>query len=178
MNHADEEYRALRRTIALRGTVRMALLPFTVAAWSLLAWAVLVFAEIPWATVFPLAVLIAGFESVHALHVGVERIGRYVQVYYETEAEGPKWETTAMAVGPALPGGGTDPLFSAVFIVTVLGNLVPLLTMRTSPTERLVLGALHAAVIARVVRARGAAARQRAVELESYRAIKAGGSKA
>jgi hypothetical protein len=34
------------------------------------------------------------------------------------------------------------------------------------------MGLLHAAFLVRLVRARGAAARQRAVELESYRAIK------
>jgi hypothetical protein len=35
-----------------------------------------------------------------------------------------------------------------------------------------VVGALHAAFIFRVIRARGAAARQRAVELETYRALR------
>ena len=36
-----------------------------------------------------------------------------------------------------------------------------------------VIGVLHLAFVVRVVRARGAAARQRAVELESFRAIHA-----
>jgi len=52
---------------------------------------------------------IGGFEAIHALHVGAERIGRYLQVYYEDAPDAPRWETTAMAVGPALPGGGIDP---------------------------------------------------------------------
>ena len=178
MSHSHEEYCALRQTIAQRGTVRVALLPGTIAAWSLLASALLAFSEIPSATVFPLAVLVAGFEAVHALHVGVERIGRYVQVYFEGEPGGPKWETTAMAVGPALPGGGTDPIFSAVFIVAAITNLVPLLEVIPTALEFACLLGLHAGFITRVVRARGAAARQRAMDLETYRAIKAGGSKA
>jgi hypothetical protein len=47
--------------------------------------------------------------------------------------------------------------------------------MLPAPTaiELGVLGFLHAAFVFRVVRARGAAARQRAVELESFKALKA-----
>lgn len=177
MTYTEEEYRALRHTIALRSTVRIAILPFVVATWGFLAGAIVAFSEFPVTTVFSLAILVAGFESVHALHVGVERIGRYLQVYYEAEPASPKWETIAMAVGPALPGGGTDPLFTAVFIATTVANLVPLIVFIPTPVEVVGLFALHAAFIVRVVRARGAAVRQRAVELESYRAIKAGGSK-
>ena len=44
--------------------------------------------------------------------------------------------------------------------------------------EIAVIGVLHALFIVRLVRARGAAARQRAVELESYRAVKSGHSTA
>ena len=75
--------------------------------------------------IFPLAILVGGFEAIHALHVGAERIGRYLQVYYEDTPDAPNWETTAMAVGPALPGGGIDPLFSVVFISATLANLIP-----------------------------------------------------
>ena len=42
-----------------------------------------------------LAILVGGFEAIHALHVGAERIGRYLQVYYEDTPDGPRWETTA-----------------------------------------------------------------------------------
>ena len=171
MPYAEDEYRVLRQTIALRGTVRIALLPLTLLGWSLLAAGLLTYGEIPYAAVFPLLTLVAGFEAVHALHVGVERIGRYLQVFYESAVHGPRWETTAMAVGPALPGGGTDPLFSAVFVAATGANLLTIWVVEPTPIEIAVLVALHLAFVVRVIRARVAASRQRAVELESYRAL-------
>lgn len=172
MSLPDCEFQSLRQTITVRGTVRMALVPVTVTAWAILAVLLMLFGEVPMGVVFPLAVLVGGFEAIHALHVGAERIGRYIQVYYEDSPETPKWETTAMAVGPALPGGGSDPLFSVVFICAALANLIPALNTEPTRPELAVLLPLHLAFIVRVVRARGAAARQRAVELESYRAIR------
>jgi hypothetical protein len=78
-----------------------------------------------------------------------------------------------MAVGPALPGGGVDPLFTVVFGSAALLNLIPaLLPTPLNVGELVVIGALHALFLVRLVRARGAAARQRAVELESYKAVK------
>jgi hypothetical protein len=169
---ADLEYASLRKTIGQRGTVRVALLPATFLAWGSMAATLVLFGDLPIATIFPLAVLIAGFEAVHALHAGVERIGRYVQVYYETSTDGPHWETTAMAVGPSLPGGGVDPLFTVIFLSATVVNLTPLLLVEPTLLELVALGALHLAFLVRLVRARLAAARQRAVELESFRAIK------
>src|SRR5512132_3326176 len=104
MSLTETEFAVLRTTISTRGTVRMALLPLTIFAWAVLSAGVFLYAEVPMAVIFPLAVLVAGFEAIHALHVGVERIGRYVQVNYESREDGPRWETTAMKVGPALPG--------------------------------------------------------------------------
>ena len=170
---SDSEYAVLRQTIAGRGTTRIVLLPVTMIGWALLALAVLTFADAPLATFYPLAVLVGGFEAIHALHVGVERIGRYLQVYYESAETGPRWETTVMSVGPALPGGGIDPLFALVFISATFINFIPVLALRARPTatELGVIGVLHLAFVIRIVRARGAAARQRAVELETFRAI-------
>jgi hypothetical protein len=172
MSLTESEYAALRQTIATRGTVRVVLLPLTLLGWGLTATALLLFSELPVAVIFPLAMLAAGFEAIHALHVGVERIGRYVQVFYEDGADSPRWETTAMAVGPALPGGGIDPLFTVVFLSAALFNLVPALLPRPTPVELVVIGALHVVFLVRVIRARVAAARQRAVELESFRALR------
>ena len=170
----DAEYAVLRHTIASRGTTRMVLLPITLIGWAVLALVVLTFAEAPLASLYPLAVLVGGFEAIHALHVGVERIGRYLQVYYENVETGPRWENTVMAVGPALPGGGIDPLFSVVFACATFINIIPVLALqpRATRTELAVIGLLHLALVIRIVRARGAAARQRAVELESFRAIR------
>jgi hypothetical protein len=158
---SDSEYAVLRHTIASRGTTRMVLFPITMIAWAVLALIVLTFAEAPMASLYPLAVLVGGFEAIHALHVGAERIGRYLQVYYEN-------------LGPALPGGGIDPLFSVVFACATFVNIIPVLALqpRATTTELAVIGVLHLLVIIRIVRARGAAARQRAVELETFRAIR------
>jgi hypothetical protein len=171
MSLVETEYAILRSTIATRGTVRTALLPVTILGWAVVAGALLLFGEVAIAIVFSLAVLVAGYEAIHALHVGVERIGRYVQVYYEAGNDGPQWETTAMAVGPALPGGGIDPLFTVVFICAALSNLIPAIEVGPPTPDLALLVVLHVAFIVRLVRARGAAARQRAVELESFRAI-------
>jgi hypothetical protein len=81
-----------------------------------------------------------------------------------------------MMIGPALPGGGIDPLFTVLFAAAGIINLIPALLPSPTGLELVVLGGVHAAFLVRLVRARGAAARQRAVELESYRAIKSGHS--
>ena len=150
----------------------MVLLPVTLIGWSALSLVLLLFSEVPLAALLPLAVLVGGFEAIHALHVGVERVGRYLQVFYETGNDAPRWETTAMSVGPSLPGGGIDPLFSVVFVCATFLNAIPALLPQPTRLELGVVGALHAAFIFRVIRARGAAARQRAVELETYRALR------
>lgn len=172
MSLSDAEYAALRQTIASRGTTRMVLFPVTIIGWATLTLILLLFNGPPVAAVLTLAVLVGGFEAIHALHVGAERIGRYLQVYYEGSQDTPRWETTAMAVGPTLPGGGIDPLFSTVFVGATVLNLIPALLPGPTVIEQGVVGVLHAAFVVRVVRARGAAARQRAVELESYRALR------
>jgi hypothetical protein len=172
MNLTESEYTALRHTIASRGTARMILLPVTLIGWALVAGTLAVLGHNPASSLFPLIVLAAGFEAIHAMHVGVERIGRYLQVFYEGHSDGPMWETTAMSVGPALPGGGIDPLFTVIFASATLLNLLPAIVSSPTRFELLVIGVTHAALLVRLVRARGAATRQRAVDLESYRAVK------
>lgn len=178
MTLRENEYGELRRTIAVRGTVRVALLPVTFVWWAGLSVVLVLFSELPVAALFTLAVLAAGFEAVHALHVGVERIGRYLQVYYEESVANdsvtgsqPRWETTATAVGPALPGGGADPLFTVLFCCAAVVNLIPALLPAPTELELVVIAALHLIFIGRVLRARAAAAKQRRVELEQYRAL-------
>jgi hypothetical protein len=153
--------------------MRIVLLPVTLIAWAALVTCILLVGSLPVAALFSLSVLLAGFEAIHALHVGVERIGRYIQVYYEADSSGARWETTAMAVGPALPGGGIDPLFTVVFVAATVLNMIPALVPLPSDIEVAIVTPLHLLFIVRVVRARGAAARQRAVELESFRGLRA-----
>lgn len=172
MSLSEQEYIALRQTIASRGTTRVVLLPVTLLGWASLSVVILIVAELPVAALLSLAVLVGGFEAIHALHVAVERIGRYLQVYYEGDPAGPRWEQTVMAVGPSLPGGGIDPLFTLVFICAALINFLQAVVPGPTRLEMGVVGAFHILFIYRVIRARGAAARQRAVELESFRALK------
>ena len=178
MGLTESEFKVLRHTISTRGTIRIILLPVTLLGWAVLVSTLLITDHATaLASLFPLAVLAGGFEGIHALHVGVERIGRYLQVYYEVSTDGPQWETTCMLVGPALPGGGVDPLFTVLLGGATIANVISLLPPSTPRVELAVVGLLHAAFLVRLMRARWAAARQRAVELESYRAIRSGGSK-
>lgn len=173
MNLTDYEFSVLRHTIATRGTIRIVIAPVTLMAWAALTLVLMLFSELPVTTLLPLAVLAGGFEAIHALHAGVERIGRYLQVFYEERtADGPRWETTAMRAGPALPGGGVDPLFTILFLFASVLNMLPALLPQPTPIEIAVLGALHAAFVSRVIAARAAAAKQRGVELERFRAVR------
>ena len=173
MSLSTIEFDVLRRTIASRGTARMVLFVITVIAWASVATVVAAGAAPAIGTLFSLLILIAGFESVHALHVGVERIGRYLRVFYEDAPDGPRWETMVSAVGPALPGGGIDPLFTLVFAAAAIANCVPLLALSSSRATAAFVGILHMTFLVRLVRARRAAARQRAADLETFRALQA-----
>ncbi len=62
-----------------------------------------------------------------------------------------------------------------LFVCAAFINMIPALLPARTTLELTVLGILHAGFVLRVVRARGAAARQRAVELDNYRAIKSAG---
>src|SRR4051812_50220463 len=83
--HAQDEYTALRATIRERGTARVCLFVGGIAAWTGAAVATAALASTPVATLLPLLLLASVFEAVFALHVGVERIGRYLQLFYETD---------------------------------------------------------------------------------------------
>jgi hypothetical protein len=173
MNLRESEFTVLRATIATRGTVRMALLPAVMIGWASLAIIVVLFGDLPVAALPALAVLVAGFESINALHAGVERIGRYLQVFYEEQPGGPSWETTAMAAAPRLRGGGVDPLFTVVFYATTLLNMTTALVPEPTPVETLVVGGMHAAFLVRVAWARHVATGQRARELKVYQDVRA-----
>jgi hypothetical protein len=173
----EEEYAVLRATIRERGTRRMTLVVASVGIWALLA--LLSTSNFPqqltW-TLIPLMVLAAGFEAGFVLHVGVERIGRYLQVEYERGPDAPGWEHAAMRFGatPSPAGGRTDPLFAVVFLLAAALNLLPI-AVSTVPdphddVTRLALDLAlvllaHLVFIARVLRARSYAAQQRALDL-------------
>jgi hypothetical protein len=162
-----EEYRALRTTIARRGTVRMVLAPATFFAWGATAIATAAVITVALSTLVPLLVLAAGFEAIYALHVNVERIGRYLQVFHETDGG---WEHVTMAFGERFPGSTPDPLFSRMFVIAVSVNYLPV-ALGGEVTEMVVLAVLHLLFIARIRVARTTAVRQRALDLERFQAL-------
>jgi hypothetical protein len=170
-----EEYRALRATIQQRGTVRVCVFLAALIAWAAATIATAALAALPVATLLPLLLLAAGFEAVFNLHTGVERIGRYLQVFYDdgdSSPSGREWERTAMAYGRAYPGGWSDPLFSLYFIVAAVLNFVPVILAEPVQIEVIVVGAVHLMMVARVLIARHAASGQRARDLERFQRIR------
>jgi hypothetical protein len=166
---ALEEYTALRATISQRGSVRTCVFVLGLAIWCMVAVAA-TFISIPLITMLPLVLLAGTFEAVFALHVGVERIGRYLQVFHQD-----RWEQTAMAFGAPLAGTGTDPLFIVFFGLATMCNFAPVLLVDPVRIEIAMLGGVHALFIARLVVARRVAGRQRAADLERFRQIKQAG---
>jgi len=166
----DSEYQALRATIRERGTARMVLLPICLALWAAIAIATTAVVALPIAALGSLLVLAAGFESIYALHLNVERIGRYLQVFHESDGG---WEHVAMAFGQRYPAGGPDALFSAIFLIATALNYLPV-ALGGAPPELIVAGVLHLLVALRIGTARRRAAQQRRVDLERFETIKSG----
>ena len=171
-DHAQIEYAALRATVRERGTWRVVLTWLTFAVWAVLVIPGVVRGT-PFVLLASLVALAAGFESVYALHVGVERIGRYLQVFYETSVRLPAWERTAMAYGREPPGDGLDPIFSKLFATAALLNLVPILLSRQLGLVLVGLVA-HVVFAARILQARRYAEKQRSLDLEKFRRLKEG----
>ncbi len=179
-----EEYSALRATIRERGTARVCIFVGGVAAWAAATIATTALASSPVASLLPLLLLACVFEAVFALHVGVERIGRYVQVFHE-ESSGSGassasdqsvgsigWEHAAMAFGRPPGAASSDALFTVPFLLAALFNLAPALLLNPIPTELIFVGGAHALFVLRLIVARIAAGRQRAIDLERFRQLK------
>ena len=167
-----EEYRALRQTISQRGTAKVWILVAGMIGWAALTMATAALAALPVATLLPLLALAVSFEAVFSLHVGVERIGRYLQVFHE-DATG--WEHTAMAFGRPLKGTGTDSLFVAHFLIATVLNIVPALLANPVPLDVWVVGTAHLLFVVRVVLAWRSASRQRAADLKRFEEMKVTG---
>ena len=165
------EFEALRATIRERGTVRMVLLPITLALWGGVAVATTAAVAVPIAALVPLLILAAGFEAIYSLHVNVERIGRYIQVFHEPDGG---WEHTAMVFGQRFPGRGPDPLFSGIFLIATFLNYLPIALGGTTP-EMVVAGVLHLLLALHIGTARSRASKQRTLDLEHFQALKAEG---
>jgi len=164
---SDEEYRALRATIRERGTARIWVFFVGLTMWAVSIIATLVAAVPPAAMLIPLLALAATFEAVLALHVGVERVGRYLMVFHDDE-----WERTAGAFGKPSGAIAVDPLFTVYFLLAALLTLVPTLALGPRPVEFGGLGLGEAAFFARVIAARVTCGRQRAVDAARFQELK------
>lgn len=177
---AATEYRVLRETIATRGTLRPVLALIGIAGWAVILTAVLVWIPYPVSAVIPLMVLVATFEVIRPLHFGAERIGRYLQVFYEEDGqperqlyETPSWERVAMRLS-AVPGTGGHPLFVPLFFLATIVNVLPVL-LAQPPATPIELGALavpHVSFMLWLFNADRAMRSQRAAELEQFRALR------
>ena len=169
-----EEYRALRATIRERGTTRSWLQLAGFLGWAALLLATAALVDLPLATLLPLLILAVAFETALALHTGVERIGRYIQVFFEGDDAGPGWEHRIMAYGRAAHAPASDPLFAAGFWLATLANFIPAILVDPLPIEWAVVGSAHLLFMVRVAAARRQAASQRALDLEAFRTLKEG----
>jgi hypothetical protein len=168
---AESEYDTLRATIRERGTMRGYVLLAGITSWGALAITSLI-AGVPGGMMLvPLVVLAATFELSFFVHTGVERIGRYIQVFYEESSGWAGWETTAMNYGAKFPGG-LDPLFVSVFSIAAAINFFSSLAAATFHPMWIAMSLLmHALFSYRIVSARKAAASQRALDLDRFRTL-------
>jgi len=172
-----EEFRQLRATIRERSTARVVVSIITFVSWAALALVLHHWDESMVCGLIPLVVLIVGFELMFALHVSVERIGRYVAVFYEGPPQAPKWETAIAAFGRSAAARATQThvLLAGEFIVATGLNLVVLVVaVQPDPyvsSLSIAMAVIHGAFIARVAQARRQAARQREADTAVFRAI-------
>jgi hypothetical protein len=139
--------------------------------------AVLAWLPYPVSAAIPLFVLAVTFEVIRPLHFGAERIGRYVQVFYEEEgdpgrplSDTPAWERVAMSFGK-VPGVGGHPLFVPLFFIATALNYLAVLLPEPATVEFAVMALPHLAFIAWLVAADRAMRSQRAIELARLREL-------
>jgi hypothetical protein len=171
-----EEYSALRATIRERGTARVLVFAGGIVSWAATAIATAALAHAPVATLVPLVVLASVFEAVFALHLGVERVGRYIQVFYESDGSGPSagWEHAAMAFGRPPGAATTDSLFVVPFLLAALLNISQAMLFDPVRVELLWVGGAHVLFVLRLLAARHAAGKQRAIDLERFTQLENG----
>ena len=175
----QDEYRELRATIRQRGTARICLFVAGIAAWTAATIATTALASTPLATLLPLLLLASVFEAIFALHIGVERIGRYIQVFYETDSaddghQERRWEHAAMDFGRPAGAPALDALFTLPFLLAAAFNIAPAMLLNPIQAELIFVGGAHALFLLRVVVARQKAARQRAIDLARFEELRRG----
>jgi hypothetical protein len=170
---AFDEYNALRATIRERGTARAWIVLIGTIGWAAVALATTTVATAPLLTFIPLLVLATTFEIAFALHTGVERVGRYIQVFFEEPGGMAGWEHRIMEFGRTSTRRlSPDPLFVRSFLLGVVLNFVTALASGPIAIEWVVLGIAHALLAARILFARREAAGQRAADLARFKEIR------
>ena len=171
------EYLVLRRTIAQRGALRPILLVGGIGIWALTLIAVLVWLPNPLAFLIPLIVIAATFEAIRPLHFGAERIGRYLQAFYEEAGDPdhplrdtPSWERVAMRFGK-VPGVGGHPLFVPIFLLALAANYMAMMVSGPRAIDTVVMGVAHAIFGGWVFAGHRAMKTQREVELDRMRQL-------
>lgn len=171
------EYLVLRKTIAQRGALRPILVLCGTGIWAAILTAVLVLLPYPVAAAIPLLILVVTFEVIRPLHFGAERIGRYLQVFYEEQGEPgralsdtPSWERVAMSFG-SVPGVGGHPLFVPAFFLATAINYLAVLLPQPVAIEMIVMAIPHLAFIAWLIAADRAMRNQRTLELARLREL-------
>jgi hypothetical protein len=147
------------------------------AIWAAILTAVLVLLPYPVAAAIPLLVLFVTFEVIRPLHFGAERIGRYLQVFYEEQGEPgrelrdtPAWERVAMRFG-TVPGVGGNPLFVPAFVLATTLNYLAVWLPQPLAIELGVMAIPHLAFIAWLATTDRAMRKQRAIELARFREL-------
>jgi hypothetical protein len=182
MHFSDElsaqEYRQLRAAIAARGELRARLFLAGLAAWAAGLAAVLIALPYPLVSMVPLALLLATFEAIRPLHFGAERIGRFLQVFYEERgdparplADTPSWERSAMSFGAAIPGAAGHPLYLPVFLMAVVLNYLAVVLPGPIAAELALLSVPHVAFVLWLLITDRAVRTQRERELARYRQL-------
>jgi hypothetical protein len=149
------------------------------ACWALVLTAVVAWLPYPIAAAIPLIVITGAFEAIRPLHFGAERIGRYLQVFYEEAGEAarplrdsPSWERVVMQFGP-VPGAGGHPLFVPVFSFATIANYIAVIIPGPLPIELAAMAVPHIALIGWMLAADRAMKRQREIELARMRELAA-----
>jgi hypothetical protein len=163
----QEEYRALRATIRERGSLRVGVFAGGLVAWAAITVATAALASTPLAVLLPLLVLGATFEAVFALHVGVERVGRYLAVFHDD-----RWERAAMAFGRPVGMAKSDALFGVPFFLATLFNFAPIVVLHPIGAELVFVGGAHLLFALRLLAARIAASKQRAIDGDRFLQLK------
>lgn len=161
-----EEYGALRATIRERGTARVWIFVVGLVGWAALTTGVAALSSTPLSVLLPLTILAAVFEAVLALHVGVERIGRYLQVAYED-----RWEHAAMHFGRPRGAIALDALFTPIFLIAAVVNIAPVVILDPTRSELAFVGGAHVLFVLRLFVAKAATGRQRSIDLERFQQL-------